>query len=184
MKNNDSITPQFLACYDSWAAVACPKLRPSWINKITIVAKRVYTLFQFWSHEPFEWWVLDNLCGEAAQKACDAERSLVILHFGASSCIRMSTSNLPEYRSPLVDQMLEGFQMHPRIPEERWFLKGNRHGMRMICSFICIFTCNDHLYSSYEWIGWAFHVNVWSTAQLLNSQLVCEHVGEIHTSAL
>ena len=134
--------------------VTCAKLRPAWINKTRIIVKRVSTRFLLWAHELFVQWVWDTLCGESIRKTNHAERSLMGICLGTSSLTFVSTSNFQDYRPLLVDQMLTSFQMQPRIPKGRRFLKGNRHVMRIICSIICVSLPLMATYADY-----AVHVN-------------------------
>ena len=138
MKDNDSVRSQFCTCHVGCTIVTCAKLRPAWINETRIIVKRVSPRFLLWAHELFVQWVRDTLCGESTRKTNHAERSPMGICLEASSLTFVSTSNFQDYRPLLVDQMLTTFQMQPRIPKGRRFLKGNRYAMRIICSIVCV----------------------------------------------
>ena len=53
MKNNYQIRSHFCTCHDSWAAVACANLWPSWKIRIDIRTKWMIYVIRLWTHEPF-----------------------------------------------------------------------------------------------------------------------------------
>ena len=52
-ENNYPISSQLCTCHDSRVVVTCTSLWPDWIIRIIIRAKRSFTKFYLWTHQPF-----------------------------------------------------------------------------------------------------------------------------------
>ena len=52
VRNNKPIMLQFCTCHDSWAVMTCAKLWHDWLIQIWFTARRIFTKFHLWAHNP------------------------------------------------------------------------------------------------------------------------------------